>query len=438
LLKKINLLQAYVFALPFFGLDFNIGIRLTISQIILILINIQLIVQFVTSGNFNKLNINNNYFVIFIAYSVIITLFLSLFITQDVQSKFEGFFRTNGRFITQIIKWLLEFSVFYISIYYLKYKTDINKLIKVYLFGVFVIAILGIFQQVIYVSTGSDIFPLIRENNELRIAKEYDYFGLSMIRICSLGGEPRDLAMGLVVGFLLLQLVNNLKIFKLSYYSIFSIIILVAIIFTISSSALITLPILYLLKEILLFLYTKRPLSYSSILFAFVLISVIFLFSNSFSKIYEERVADREMLEDWDQPVVDFLSDNPKWIIFGSGLGNIHKLAYSHVNTDDFPYMENNIFESRIGYLYLISELGIIGFLLFCIAIIHTFYLSNTIFKVTKSHLLLLFVIISIVIFAGYMVRYFLFSSLILFLSVTNTIRINRIEIDPHSNSNNE
>ena len=39
--KKLTLVEAYVLVTPFYGIDYEVGLRLTLSQIVLLLLNIR-------------------------------------------------------------------------------------------------------------------------------------------------------------------------------------------------------------------------------------------------------------------------------------------------------------------------------------------------------------------------------------------------------------
>ena len=51
-------------------------------------------------------------------------------------------------------------------------------------------------------------------------------------------------------------------------------------------------------------------------------------------------------------------------------MGNIHNLSADFIPIKYLHYMKDNIFVAKSGYLTLISEYGIVGFILFMLIII--------------------------------------------------------------------
>lgn len=112
-----------------------------------------------------------------------------------------------------------------------------------------------------------------------------------------------------------------------------------------------------------------------------MVLSLVFIFGDFFSKVYNERIdyrleqrnvlyQDGEQIglpvgDDTDEVIFIFLKNNPSWLVFGTGMGNVHKLANSYIPDKYKYYMEDSIFVAKTGYMRYLSEFGIIGFLLF-------------------------------------------------------------------------
>lgn len=125
-----------------------------------------------------------------------------------------------------------------------------------------------------------------------------------------------------------------------------------------------------------------------------------------------------------------FLSKFPEYLFFGSGLGNIHNLAFPYIRTENLYYMKGNIFVAKSGYLRVISELGLLGFCLFSLMTYSIFrklnYVKNIytgeLQKIIKS---MQFVII--IVFIAYMSRSYVFGEFILFLAMANVLGQSKI-----------
>jgi hypothetical protein len=150
--------------------------------------------------------------------------------------------------------------------------------------------------------------------------------------------------------------------------------------------------------------------------------------ANIINTALNERIFDRNITnEDYDYPIKIFLQKHPEYLLFGSGLGNIHNLAFPYIPIETSYYMENSIFVAKSGYLKLISELGIIGFILFS-AIVFKLYrnfkhtsikIQNSYKGISKSIFLLM-----ILLYIAYLARAYMTNELILFISIANALLV--------------
>ena len=113
--KKMTLLQAYAFFIPFFGIDYDIGVRYTISQLTLLLLNMSFFITVTTNTQLLRLKGLNGTIVLFLLYAFVSAFLLSTFVIQFIPTQNPGFMRNEGRYISQII----NFSLLYISLLYI-------------------------------------------------------------------------------------------------------------------------------------------------------------------------------------------------------------------------------------------------------------------------------------------------------------------------------
>ena len=80
--------------------------------------------------------------------------------------------------------------------------------------------------------------------------------------------------------------------------------------------------------------------------------------------VLEERTLGRTYIEDFDGAILRFLADQPRHLWIGVGLGNAHLYANDYLSVHA-RYAFDTAFVAKGGYLRLLSELGVIGLLLF-------------------------------------------------------------------------
>ena len=105
--KDYNLFEITIFLAPFTAISFKVGINLTFYQMSLSL----LLLYYLSKRKINLENVSIN---IFIFYAITSTMFISVFIIEDY-IQLGNYFRSEGRFITQIILFLINFSIIFIA-----------------------------------------------------------------------------------------------------------------------------------------------------------------------------------------------------------------------------------------------------------------------------------------------------------------------------------
>ena len=431
LFRKITLFQAYVFFIPFFGIDYDVGVRYTISQLTLLLLNASFFITVVTNTHLLKLKGLNRSVMLFLLYAFISAFLLSKFVIDFIPTQNPGFLRNEGRYISQIINYSLLFSVFYIAYYHIKLLNDVYTLLKFFILGLVVTSLIGFSQEIIYILTGIDITPLKGGENGIRQAAIFDYFGLPMIRINSLSGEPKSLGMYATIGIIFIQTCNTLQIKIIKRQNIFYVLFFIILILTLSTSGFLLLAILWILSEIILRYFKLMPRISVGKFFSWIVVGILIIaFYEPLDNIINDRVTERDKIEDWDAVVLEGLKENPQYLVFGSGLGNIHNIAAPYIGRfENLGFMENNIFTAKSGYLRIISECGFVGFLLFLIfnaqIIINAFHSYNK----YRQTVFALFATLSVLAFVAYMARVYVIEFYLLSLAITNVLYKKRANI---------
>jgi hypothetical protein len=418
----MTLFQAYAFLIPFCGIGIDVGVGLTISQITLLGLNILFFI-FIFTNTFALKGLNGS-ILFFLMYAFVSAFLISTFVIQYLPEIFPGFLRNEGRYISQIINYSLLFSLFYIVYFNIKSQNDIYLILKFFIIGVVFTSSLGILQEIIYTFTSVDITPL-GVSESFKTGAPFDYFGLPMIRICSLSGEPKSLGMFAVLGIIIIKVLNSLQINLVKRQSLYTILFYITLVLTLSSSGFILLAILWILSEIILRYFQLLPKISTGKIFSWIVIGIVIIaFSGPLNDIINDRVTDRDKIEDFDAVIIESLKKNPQYLVFGSGLGNIHNIAEPYVGQfENLGFMEGSIFVAKSGYLRIISETGFVGFILFLIfnsqIILNAFYSYNK----YKFTIFALFATLSVLAFVSYLARTYVTEFYLLMMAIANTLQ---------------
>lgn len=429
--RKFNLLHILFFVTPFLNWSFDIGLNLTMFQIITIIL---IVITLINNINEKKyLLITEKPLIFFILYMIISTIFISNFIIENYMD-LGSFTRNEGRFIGQIIFWLILFSIIPIMKNYINSFSDIYNYLKIYINALILLIILGWIQFSIFSVTGTDIFPLYVKDGH-SVSGIWGYMDEQVFRVSSLGGEPKGFALSLTVGFFIIQIFNkqNIKFYK--YDGTIKILMVITIIATLSTSGFVMFIILYFVYMIYSFKFFglgKLNLKKIIKLLSLFIIILFILNKNSqvFSTIYQEKILDRNITsEDYDAPIQKMFLDKPQYLLFGSGVGNIHNLAAQYIPQEYLHYMKDNIFVAKSGYLRIISELGLLGmflFLNFNFLLILSVYRS----KIIKKEYIFILIGIMIISLFAYLSRSYLLNIYILIVSLLySTLKLQKKEI---------
>lgn len=373
--KKIDMLEAFVILLPFKSISFELG--LTVYVFYLPLLSLIIIKLLMHKSTKLKVPYGLIFLLTYISLSTIII--SNLFIDKFIQNEYySNYFRSEGRYLSILFKTIiLDFGLMFLIFNLVENIEQINSLLKKYLQSLIILCYLGILQIATSVFLKIDMFPNNISNIDFRASEISLYIEnfLPFVRMSSLGGEPKNLAISLSVGVILLSfmLYKNVRIIKHQFLII--ILFVLCIFLTLSTSGILLIGILGM---IFIFLFLSNGIilkksTWKFSLFKFtmsvLLILFIFISKDFFSQVIKTRIIERSSeiaSEEVDKSILEYLIENPKWTIFGSGSGNIHNLVGPTIKNEAFGlHVFGNIFSSRYGYLKLISENGFIGFIIF-------------------------------------------------------------------------
>lgn len=425
--KKVSLFQVYVFLLPFHSWYFKIGLNLFASQIIIILMMITIFLVKPGKGR-SFFSPNTPQVTIYFAFSVIVTVIMTL-IYHGQFLDLGGFFRSEGRFISQIILLALSLSIIPLSYNYLKRLKDVKSTIKTFLNAVLVLTILGWFQLVIFYLFHYDIFPLALSKEGIIRSGVWNTSGFNFFRMSSLGGEPKSLSITFVLGFFILKVFNKNNLFIYGKFDkVIKLMLLISTIATASTSGLALLIILYISDFLFDLFRSKIRLRTQNILFAIltfgIFISIISVYWEYVSVYINARLLDRNLVgEDFDYPIQKFFIDHTEFLLFGTGLGNAHNFAHPYIPSETSHYMVDSIFVAKSGYLKLISEIGIIGFFIFCLIPLSIYsklqsFRRKTIMVTEEKFLINSFQSLLFLFFLGFLARSYMLNELLLIFAI--------------------
>ena len=299
-----------------------------------------------------------------------------------------GDLRSPGpRSIAQIAVFLLEVAPVVVVPFIVRQWSVIGQMAGVLIRSNVILATIGWLQLAVWNATGRNLLPIGGIGNWLGGAESVrgaveTVNGTAVLRMSSFGGEPKGLGQNLVLALLLVQcrfLVRGSQLSRRSL-SIWAFLMLSSLA-TLSASAVYLWLIGTVVQLSLLFFRAMSRRGGSSIKqlrsMAGVLLLVVGILFGGLAVIgqqgdvlkasFNRRVIERDPIEDFDAAIGDFLLAEPFRIPMGVGLGNAHLYADSYLPPEARRYAAGTAFVAKSGYLRLISELGLVGLVLFVI-----------------------------------------------------------------------
>lgn len=402
--SKKYIIYGYVFFFPWYGLQIDVGVQLNIDKFISL---IMLILAVTFIGKLVRLS---SVF-LFLIYAFVVTLVLSLLFLPDIANEFPPF-RGKYRWAIQITMWLLLFApVFFFQT--LKKICEIQKIYRILVTSVIILCVLGWVQVLAYFLFNFDPFPLGTLNPEGTFRQGLLFFqGVPILRMSSLGGEPKHLAYSIVtvLSIMFMQILysqNKKPISKKE--SVIVLFLLLSLILTFSTQGfvllLVDLPITFLSLYVLKDIKINKVIYIAFLLF--ISISVLIYFERDILQLLNERtflrLQETGFIEDWNEAVLGFLRESPTYWFTGVGLGNIHLYAQNYIPRYALPYMTGSVFVAKNGFLRLISEVGIIGFLFFLYAYFRPVFALKKVRHIDGINDFGEHIVLSIVVFINFM-----------------------------------
>lgn len=369
--KSQWLIYLYAISLPFFGVIAEVGVQITPFQVVAAGMLFSLIM------NPKQINIPVS-LIPFMIYAIGITILMSFFLPDEIYN--YPALRGKFRWISQIVLFILMISpiIFIISKKYS--KAVIYRIFQIFLFVVSLICISGIIQLIVFKISGKDIFPLnlflfSGEEDKLRSGLTKIAADEQILRMSGLGaGEPKHFGYTCAIA---LQLLIWLWIFKdrmNGQKAIFNLIMaalfITGILFSLSTQSYLIAGLnICLITLILIFTKGMRSKKTWALISMLALASILIYQNNYLKKLVElrlyERLAETGAIEDFNQTISNFLIDQPQFIPFGTGMGNVHFWAADYIPRQFAYFMTNSVFVAKAGFLRILSELGITGLILF-------------------------------------------------------------------------
>ena len=387
--KQVFLLA--IFLAPWSGLDIDVGVRLTGFRIVMGTLAVACLLRLaLRPDSRNRIPVSALFAGVCI-YAVIWSLVQIPFLPlKHVEG---GELRTPAaRAIIQVLMFGLDVSPIIVAPLVLRDVHDVWQAGKTYIVSCVVLAVLGWFQLASWYGTGWNPLPLgfvdslFGKDARLGVPMGLregiaPYRGILVYRMNSLGGEPRDLAGAFSIALILLQVAMvNLSANRDRPHLFTWSFLFLSMLLTLSTSGL----VLWLLGTFAFGglqwasrfgrsrkVSSMRSLSISVRLVAFsIMISALLLslaairLGGGWLELAKDRTIGRDFTEDFDAAVIGFLKEQPRYVLTGVGLGNVHLYANDYL-PGYATYAVDTPFVAKSGYLRLLSEIGIVGLALF-------------------------------------------------------------------------
>lgn len=364
---------------PWWALEVEFGLSVKVCEMLMAL----MIARHFNAG---KLRVGSmpgfGYFATFMILSIVAAIATIEFGPAVPQFAGGGAMRNGyGRVATAFFKSMILIS-FIITISSCRHRLLPFDLLKTYVYSCVALAILGIIQLAIFLSTGTDIFPIAMfQGEEFHRSGMLVIEGQSVLRVSSLGGEPKGLGQALALALCILIILSRRFAMSRWKYVGSAGLLFIVVLLTSSTSAYVTL----LIVGGFIFAFSRRPQPYSMLqvrttlcLIAGILISVFYaqaLFTDllapptyrkfdSYSEALVARITDRVKLDDTDSLIMESYVDGSFGLLFGRGLGVVHHYAYSLIPPHWAYYLTGAIIAPKSGIAYYVGCAGVLGVLL--------------------------------------------------------------------------
>ena len=340
------------------------------------------------------------YLIILILHSIFF-IFINKYYFYDLLNLYDSI-RWKYKAIIVLIKLIILQIPFFISLIILKKKFQWAIILKSYVYGVIFVCFLGILQFILFYIIGRDIFPLGYNENGLGRSGEFIVLGKLILRICSIAGEPRDLALHVILAILIISYFS--LSFKKNVLNLIKFLFILTLLLTFSTTGFTLLFIILLFKYIYK-IFLLRRLSFRNIFNykTYFFIILITIFNNYiveiFHFVFQADKIQNILTEDVDSLVNKFLLNNKNYILTGVGSGNIYLHTFNINDDPNLSYVQDNVIQARYGFRRIIGDQGIFMLFLFLLFLFNKIYIIYKLDHNKYKYPIIFFLATSIVIF---------------------------------------
>jgi hypothetical protein len=369
--KPRNLLFLYVAALPFYGVIAEVGLQVT--PYLVVSIAMGLVMLF----NLSVVRLPKQ-LLVFITYAIVVTVVMSIFLPD--RAALFPLLRGKLRWLSQITVFILLVLPIIFVVQWRINTDTLKQMVRIFLGSTALLCVTGIYQLVMFDLTGKDVFPInmfsgLEGVDKYRSGMTRITESLKILRMSGLGGgEPKNFGYTCTIAFILNLHAGLMGLWKtagrLPWRWIYGGLYAAGILLSLSTQAYLLIGLclsISLLAMIIRFGVLNRR---SLVMIGLVVVGLVGFTSNAYVRrlielrIYE-RLAVTGIVEDFNQAISGFLEANPEFLVFGTGLGNVHFWASDYIPREFVYYARDSVFVAKAGFLRLISELGVLGLGLF-------------------------------------------------------------------------
>lgn len=373
-----------IFLTPWGGLDIDVGLRIVAWQLVLAPLCILTALRLTQPGWRPPHLAGGSLLAVLALYATCWSL-LQLGVLPLVAAGDSVWRGAQARAVIQIMLFLFSLSPVVLVPWLFNGAEDLKRALRIYIASLLVLGVIGWFQIILWYGFGTNPMPVGAFNLALGGSEDFVREGqfsfevFKIYRMNSLAGEPRGLAVPLILGMLFIQAIalatRDIPGWTLSGIWVF---LLLTTLATFSTSAALIWPIATAaLLPVMWVFGIKVQRSQRAIVagaLAVILPIVIGIGAAEASGIpvldlLAERTLDRltndGAVEDFDLAITDYLRANPASAATGVGLGNAHLYATPYLDPLFALYAEGAIFTGKTSVVKIVSELGFIGLGLF-------------------------------------------------------------------------
>jgi hypothetical protein len=377
--KKLAFLLAAL--APWQGLDIDLGLRVTAYRVVAAAFLLVVLPRYAMTGHGRRRSVATTTLALFFLYAVLWTLGQIPFLPDADTS--GGSLRGPGlRAAFQCVMLLIDLGPALLLPAVLRTADDVERVGTTYVASVAALALVGWLQLGLWYGAGANPLPIGYVNSLLGGSQEpyqgIDHVGgREVLRMNSLGGEPKGLGQSIAFAMLMLQVFGAVRT-RVWLWPLLA----ASLVATASASGFLVWLSGSLIAAALRSTWGsagKRGAGGALQLAVALTVGVGLMVAplieglaptdrSGHIQALSDRVIGRDLVEDFDAAVFAFLQDQPGYALLGVGLGNIHLYAADHLPQYAWRYAGGTAFVAKTGALRLLSEVGMLGLGLFLVA----------------------------------------------------------------------